>query len=102
MLGSDDLGVRAENRRPFNDVFQLPNVPGPPVHLERSRCLVGQMLGLLTLLRLELQKVPRDRVDILWPLPQRRQRDGKDIQAIVEILPELARANDLLQQRTGS
>lgn len=49
----------------------------------------------------ELKKVHRQRGDVLLPLAQRRNGDGKDVQAIIEVLPKSPRFHFRLQIPIG-
>ena len=101
MLGAHDRRVGAENRRALDDVLQFANVARPAMDEQRGNRIVGKSLRLLVLARLFRQEVARSELDVLEAFAQRRQRDREDVQAIVQILAELARRHDLLEQRTA-
>ena len=50
---------------------------------------------------LALGELAHQQVDVLGSLPQRRQADGDDVEAVVEVGPEAALVDHLLQVLVG-
>jgi len=86
--------ARAQDQGPFNDAFQLPDVPGPRVILQRlhrffldRRDLFSQFLGI------SLHEFLNHQRDVFFPLPEWRDGDGEHVQTIVKVLPKPALAD---------
>ena len=84
----------AQDYGPFNDVFQLPDVPGPRVILQRFQRLIlngcdlfSKFFGVSLCEGLDHQR------DVCFPLAQRRDSDGKYVESIVKVLPKPAIAD---------
>src|SRR5262249_32396792 len=76
----------------LDDVLQLPHVPGPrggPKIFERP--LVAAPDRLSRLARVAIDEVFHQQRNVLRPLAQRRHRNRKHVQAIVEVAAERAR-----------
>src|SRR5439155_19863627 len=102
VFGPDHRRVGTHNHRALDDVLELAHVAGPAMHDQRRNGVVGEPLGRVAVARLFAEEVARNGFDVLQPLPQRRQRDGEDVQPVVEILAEFAAGHDLLEQWTAS
>src|SRR4051812_32234646 len=94
-----DLLVRARRGRAQDDVAQLPDVSRPAVRPERGERRRGQREpvashGLFGL----FQEGQGKELDVFDTLAQRRDRNGKDIQPVVEVAAETPLA-DLLVER---
>src|SRR5688572_28945930 len=101
IVGYEALAI-VEQHRALAGVFQLADVARPMILIEQFRRLWCQAPNLLP----ELAVVPVDVIggqqrDITAPLPQRRQRDGHHLQAIEQVLTELAGLDVLLEIAVG-
>jgi hypothetical protein len=87
---SQDLTV-GDDGGAHQKVLQLPDVAGPAVLPEDLHHFPGDPGNVLVKLLVDLldQEVDEDG-DVLAPLPQRGDRDGHDVEAVVKIVPELA------------
>src|SRR5262245_23523994 len=95
-----DLFSLAEDERPFNDVLQFSHVARPRVALQSGQCrrrdsrtFSSRPDGVF------LNKVVGEQGYILWPVTQGRHRNGKDVEAVKEILTQgslLQSAADIL------
>ena len=92
----------AQDHGPFNDAFQLPDVPGPRIILQRlhrllldRRDLFAQFPGIPLYEGLDHQR------DVFFPLPQWWDSDGEDVEPIVKVLPEPALADLFLKVSIG-
>src|SRR5437899_1481994 len=83
----------AENRDAPHQVLQLAHIAGPGMFAQALLGLGIQRLGCLTRRRTLAQEMPGQIDDILAALSQRWQADGNDIEAIEQVLAELALAN---------
>jgi hypothetical protein len=80
-----------EQQEPLDDIAQLADIARPGVLLERFDGLMGKGYRLPAVLRAYLaDKVFDQRGQILGALAQRRQFDGEDDNAMIEIAPEKA------------
>src|SRR5262245_607813 len=88
-VGGVDATAVAEGHGALDDVFQLPDVPGPVPgceQLERAgRALLARQPGLR---RDAVEEVIDERRDVLAPLAQRWKVDRDDVDAVEEVLPE--------------
>jgi hypothetical protein len=74
----------AENGEPFENVEKLSHVPGPGVGSKELHGFPGAA-EVKTFARAELLEEERN---VTGPFAERRDVEGKDIQAVKEILPE--------------
>src|SRR3954451_3455956 len=77
----------------FHDVQQLPHVARPAVSLECAERIFGE----LQLAAGATEKVSHERLDVLRPLPKRRDVQVDDAQPIQKVLAELAGGNQLVE-----
>ena len=90
------LAVR-EHHHTSNDVLQLPDVARPGVLPEAGQRLRRELLG-PPVLRVEPREERRNQErNLLSPLPERGNADLDHIEAVVEVLAELATVHRLLQ-----
>src|SRR5207249_5425783 len=85
-----------------HDSLDLPHVARPFVtrqHLERARRHAPHVAVALT--RGLPDEVLDEERDVLAPLAERRHVDGHDVQAVVEVLTELARPHRALEVDVG-
>jgi len=86
-----DLGAGRQQNRAMDGVLQLANVAAPgmgrqqPFGRGRNRA-IRHTVGVGIFAR----EMPRQRLDILGPLAQRRQAQVHDVQAIEQVLAERA------------
>jgi hypothetical protein len=80
-----------KNHGPLDDVLQLADVAGPRQPGERVEHGGGDHPDVLAVAPREaLDEVPREQRDVLPPVPQRRNGDREDVQAIVQVGAKLA------------
>jgi hypothetical protein len=85
----------------MDDVLELTEVAGPVVTAEAFAGGGGEVLR-LPLGRVELgEEMVGQRLDVVSAFPEGRQRDGKDVQAVEEVLPQLPRGHGLLETPVG-
>ena len=78
-----------EDDRSLDQVLELADVPGPCVVAQRVQGLGRNRLDLPLHPRGEApDEVPDQRLDVLRALPQRRDADREDVQAIIEVITE--------------
>ena len=76
---------------PFDEVLQFPDIPGPGIGEEAIPDLGCDPFDPAREFPVEFfDEIVGQGGDVLGPLPQRRDVDGKDVQAVEEILPELS------------
>ena len=91
-----DSAVRtgqAIDYQPFDKILQLANVAWPGVAIEvlGNRVILGIQVRVDTVgLGIVLQVVPGNRVNVLGSLPQWRERKGKHVQPVIEIITKFA------------
>ena len=86
----------------FDAVFQLPDIAGPAVLLQetlRSRLNAGDIP--VELLIVFFDEIVNEKRNILPPFTQRRNPQGNDAQAVIEILPEFAADDELFKILVG-
>ena len=91
---ADRRGVHrgaAEDAEPLDQVGQLAHVAGPASSRRAPRTRAGVNADRLARPH-PLRQVGDERGQVLQPLPQRRQRDGEDVEPEEEVLPEVAGA----------
>src|SRR5258706_9636337 len=89
VVGRDGLTAR-EDGGALDRVLQLAHVPGPGVRQQSRARGGGQAQGATTTLRGPGEEMLGKKRNVLAPLAQRWELDEKDIEPIVEILPESA------------
>src|SRR5208283_3108109 len=95
VLGAEQI-ARSENNGALNNVFELANVARPGVALQQfERLGLDAFHGLLEDGGIMAQEVMRDDGDILEALLERRRLDAHDVDAVVEVLAELAFGHEL-------
>ena len=90
----------AEDERPLEHVLELAHVSGPVVVEERLHRGRGHRRDRLAVLG---RRARDERLDeegnVLLPVAQRRQRDGDDAEAVIEVLAELSLRHEARQVR---
>ncbi len=97
-----DHALLAQEHRPFDAVFQLPDVARPVVlhqHVDGRRRKPLDLLAVF--LGVFFQEMIGQQQHVGLALPQRRHVDGKDVQAVVEIAPEGAVFDRVFQVLIG-
>src|ERR1041385_3203104 len=99
-------GVETEKYRgpgfPLDDALQLTHVAGPVVVLEDTQRLFLHGFELSPDLLVVLGDEETDELrDVFLALPERRDRDGEDIETVEQVLPELPLGDLLLQSAVG-
>ena len=90
MLLADASALR-QHHAALDDVAQLAHVAGPRVGLERLPRLVRQSLDLGAVAAVAvIDEARHQQRDVLEPIAQRRQMQAQHIEAVVEVLAELA------------
>ena len=101
LLGVHHLALR-EHRRLLHDVAQLAHVARPLVPEQPLERLVGQPPRRRAVaLGEEAEEALGDRDDVLGAIAQRRNGDREDVEAIVEVLAELVRFDEVEQIAVG-
>lgn len=91
-----------EDGRPFHQVFQLTDIAGPSIAGKDLQCLGRHGLDvLLHALGVVLGEIADEGGDIFPSIAQRRHRDWKDIEPIVEIVAKLFRLYHSLEIPIG-
>ena len=80
--------IAAGNDQPLDEVFQLPDIAGPVIMLQRLVGGGGEGLGFPISLEGAGKKVLAQRNDISCALPQRRNGQRHDVQTVIEVHPE--------------
>ncbi|MNQ75336.1 hypothetical protein D3C85_901260 [compost metagenome] len=97
-----DARALAEDHRPLDGVLQLAHVARPVVVADRLERLGGELQRLAAHARtLAGQEHPGDLQHVVLALAQRRQAQRDDVQAVVEVLAELAVLGQVLQVAVG-
>ena len=97
-VGGGQLGAARQDHRALDDVLELAHVARPGIRRQRrQRARVDAAHALADGLRVLLDEVLAQHGDVAGPIAQRRQRDRKDVEAVVEILAELAGGDLLLE-----
>src|SRR5207237_3872648 len=95
MRGRDEVGVR-EDRRTLHDVSQLADVARPRILLEDLHRILIDRAHRLAVDGIELVEEPLDQQrHVFAALAQRRQLDCEDVQAVIEVFPQLAVADSI-------
>ena len=83
---------------PLDNTFQLPHVAGPVVFLQDVQGLFRHGLYLLAGFLVELgDKMIDEQRDVFLALPERRDRDGENVEPVEEVFPEPAVSDLFLQ-----
>src|SRR6266403_467515 len=99
--GFQDI-ARSEDYAAFDEILQLANVPGPRVQGKFRHRFRGNAVDLLTHpAGINLDKVFHERRNIFTARPQRRQRDWKYIQTIVEVAAKFVSLHHFNQISVG-
>src|SRR5438034_2713891 len=88
-----DLVTRRQDHRALDGVEQLAHVAGPRVALDRRERARAEML--LSVGRVRLDEMLREKRDVVGPVAQRWERHGDRVDAVVQVLAELAGAHRL-------
>src|SRR5262245_62799186 len=95
-------GVRGQSGRPLDGVLELAHVAGPVVRDEEGHRLWRDRAGHLVVGGVvRLKEVVGEEWNIVAALPQRRQDDGHDAQAVEEVLPEFSFGDERRQVLVG-
>ena len=97
----DDLPVAGEHR-PLEDVLQLAHIAGPVVahqHVDGGCRDAADLPPVLP--RVLGEEVVREQHDVRFAVAQRRDEDGEDVQAVVQVLAELALGHARLEVAVG-
>ena len=93
-----DAGLRIQNDDALHHVLELPHISGPMIGIELAVGLRRQFFGLAAVgLGEGAQKVIGQQRDVALAIAQRRHVEGNDVEAIEEILPEVAALDLVLQ-----
>ncbi len=97
-----DVGARGHDREPTGGVLQLADIAGPVQALELLGGAGAEDLGLATQLLGRLgEEVGHQDGYVLAALPQRRQVDTDDVEAVEQVLAEAPLADQFLQVLVG-
>src|SRR5712691_4693664 len=97
-----DLATRGQHHRALDDVLELAQIAGPRIALEEVERFRGEAVHALVDLGLGLAKeMMGEHGNVLGPVAQRRKGDGERVEAVEEILPELADGERLLEITIG-
>src|SRR5262249_50280344 len=84
----DRVALRQYNSA-FDDVLQLPDVPGPAVLFQGLERIEGDARHLFAGLFGEFfQKMMGQQRGVVFALPERREREGDDVQSVEQVLAE--------------
>src|SRR5881296_4207761 len=96
------LAAAAQDRGPLDHVGELANVPRPRIAQERVERGLGHGLEpLAELLAVLAREIGDEQRDVLPPLAQRRDVNREDLQPIVQVGPEPAFLDGLLEVAVG-
>ena len=95
-------GSLADDHRTLDDTLQLAHVAGPVVVLEGVQGLFHHGFDLSSYFLIEFgdKKIDKQR-DVFLALPERRDRDGENVEPVEQVLPEPAIADLFLQVPVG-
>ena len=83
------LAAFGQDHGVLHRVFQLPDIAGPGVIQEQAHGLGAELQDLLAPLQGKTaQEMEGQPGDIVFPVPEGRQDDGDDVEAIEEVFPE--------------
>ena len=95
-------GPLARDHRPLDDTLQLAHVTGPVVVLEGVQGVFRHGLDLLSCFLIEFgDKIIDKKRDVFLALPERRDRDGENIEPVEQVFPESALPDLFLQIPVG-
>ena len=95
-------GPLARDHRPLDDTLQLAHVAGPVVVLEGVQGVFRHGLDLLSCFLIEFgDKIIDKKRDVFLALPERRDRDGENIEPVEQVFPESALPDLFLQIPVG-
>ena len=101
LLRADDAAL-AYRHRPLDDVAQLPDIARPSVLEQLLHCRAGELFGRDAVLGADgLGETAAEEIEVRDTLTQGRDAQGKDVDPVVEILPETALAHGLPQVLIG-
>ena len=83
-IGKPDDVAFGKGHGPLQNGFQLPDIAGPVIEHERVQHLAVHVLEALVA-RVSLQEMLHQQGDVRLALPQRREMDGDDVDAVVEV-----------------
>src|SRR5580693_7760984 len=94
--------VTRKDNRPFHQVLQLTNVARPRIPLEGSHGFRRNAVDLLPHAAAKQLHEMRDKTrNVLPALSERRQQDGEDVQAIIQVTAKLPASYHLDQIAIG-
>ena len=97
-IGWRDPTAAAHQQRVMDDVLELANVAGPAVPLQALRSLRIQVdLAQSQPLPVDVEEVFGQRLDVAGPIAQRRQRQDRDLEPVVQVLAEAPGADGIRQ-----
>ena len=85
---ADDVAL-AKSSRPFDGVFEFTHIPRPIVGTEDFHSVAGYLdrpAG--PVIEFAFEEVCDQQRDIIPPLPQARQGNGDDVQAVIKVFAE--------------
>src|SRR5262245_37236566 len=92
----------AHGDQPLHEVLQLPDIPRPPVTFQNSQSGIRDALNVLPEPAFVASQEETHEVrEVVDAITQRRQLDGDDVDAIVEVLAKAAVLDGLLQVAVG-
>ncbi len=100
MFGFDDRAF-GEHHGALQQVVELAHVAGPGVGEQQVRDIGRKRRNALPRAGALLQQMGSQRQDVVAAFAQRRQRQGKYVEAVVEIFAEAARGHFFAQQPVG-
>ncbi len=102
MLGQHHAPGTEQQGGPLHHVLEFPDIAGPGIALEHVHDGQREMRPAVAAPRRELaEKVRRQRQDVFLTLAQRRQEDGKDIEAVKEVAAKAALRHHPLEVAVG-
>ena len=102
-LQTDGTAWLGQNGGPFHQVLEFAHVPRPGVGLQLGNCSLRESLVFEPVFAVEhFQKPGGEFGNILEPFPERRDVEGKHVQPVVQILPELPLGHGLDQIPVGA
>ena len=100
MFGFDDRAF-GEHHGALQEVVELAHVAGPVVGEEQMRNIGRERRNALPRASPLLQEMGGQRQDVVATFAQRRERQRKYVEAVVEIFAEAARGHLIAQQAVG-
>ncbi len=96
-----DHRVAAKGLCIFNDIFQFTHISGIIIPTEDGQRFRGDGCNVPVCVRIPGKYMPNKQGDVVFALAQRRDMQRDDIETVVEILPETACLDLLLEIETG-